>query len=828
MARPSTRPRSSRRGTWCGALLVLAAAVALLAGPTGAPPARAQMMVTFPPVPKPPPRPARSDDQMLVRAEEINYDYSNERVSAVGNVQLYYGNSTLEADRVIYDQKTKRLHAEGNVTLTQEDGTVTHGEIMDLSDDYRDGFVDSLRLDAPEQTRFAATRAERTEGNYTVFHNGVYTACQPCQDNPTKPPQWQVKAARIIHDQNEKMLYFEDARLEFLGVPMAYMPYMSAPDPTVKRKTGVLTPGFSSSTVYGVGVTVPYYFALAPDYDFTFAPMITSKQGPLLQGEWRQRLLTGSYTIRATGLFQADKDVFIQDGVKTPGYLDWRGSVQSWGQFNLSDKWVWGWDGTLLSDKTYLQDYGLIRSTSITSLMGFVTPDYALSQIYLAGRGDRSYFEARAMYFYGYSAADDQTQLPVVHPVIDHDYVFKNPIFGGELSFHNNLISLSRENANFDPITQNALNTGLCALTSADPARVNASNCLLRGVPGNYTRASTEWNWKRTVIDQYGQMFTPFVSVRGDFADMTIADQTGVSNYIRTGQTDIGRVMPVAGVEYRYPLINVQSWGTQTVEPIAQLIVRPNETGVGAFPNEDAQSLIFDDSNLFKVNKFSGWDRAEGGGRANVGVQYTAQFNRGGNVNVLFGQSYQLFGQNSFALGGTSNTGLNSGLDTAASDYVARASYQPNSTLMFTSRFRLSEQDFTLQRTELEAVAAFGRWTTTLMYGNYAAQPLIGFLNRREGILGTARVKLTPNWVLLGGAGYDLHANQVSQTQIGVGYIDDCLILAFNYITSYAYSGSVSVNHSYMAQVTLRTLGGTTNSGAGGTGLGGGAFGGTH
>src|SRR5262249_55642479 len=267
---------------------------------------------------------------------------------------------------------------EGNVTLTQEDGTVTHGEIMDLSDDYRDGFVDSLRLDAPEQTRFAATRAERTEGNYTVFHNGVYTACQPCQDNPTKPPQWQVKAARIIHDQNEKMLYFEDARLELLGVPMAYLPYMSAPDPTVKRKTGVLTPTFGTGTVYGASVTIPYYFALAPDYDFTFAPMITSKQGPLLQGEWRQRLLTGSYTIRATGMFQADKDVFIQDGVKTPGYLDWRGSVQSWGQFNLSDKWVWGWDGTLLSDKTYLQDYGLLRSTSITNLMGFVTPDYAL------------------------------------------------------------------------------------------------------------------------------------------------------------------------------------------------------------------------------------------------------------------------------------------------------------------------------------------------------------------------------------------------------------------------------------------------------------------
>ena len=174
---------------------------------------------------------------MLVQAREIDYDYANHRVSAVGNVQIYYGGSTLEADKVIYDQTTKRLHAEGNVRLTEEDGKVTYGDIMDLSDDYRDGFVNSLRLDSPDQTRMAAARAERTGGNYTVFHNGVYTACKPCKDDPKKPPLWQVKAARIIHDQGEKMIYFEDASLEFFGQPIAWLPYFSTPDPTVKRKT---------------------------------------------------------------------------------------------------------------------------------------------------------------------------------------------------------------------------------------------------------------------------------------------------------------------------------------------------------------------------------------------------------------------------------------------------------------------------------------------------------------------------------------------------------------------------------------------------------------
>ena len=546
--------------------------------------------------------------------------------------------------------------------------------------------------------------------------------------------------------------------------------------------------------------------------------MITTRQGPLLQGEWRQRLLNGSYSIRATGVFQQDKELFLG----TPGDRDWRGSVETYGQFNLSDKWVWGWDGTLLSDRNYLYDYGLIRNLQVSNILKFVTPDYALSQLYLAGRGDRSYFDARAMYFYGLSPLDNQGQLPVVHPVIDHDYVFKSPIFGGELGFHNNLISLSRDTANFDPISQAAINGGLCLPTTADPAAINTANCLLRGVPGNYTRASSEWNWKRTVIDGYGQMFTPFVMVRGDVANINVSAQPGVSNYINVGETDIGRVMPTAGIEYRYPLINVQSWGTQTIEPIAQLIVRPNETLVGSFPNEDAQSLIFDDSNLFKINKFSGWDRVEGGGRANVGVQYTAQFNRGGNVNVLFGQSYQLFGLNSFALGGLTNTGLNSGLDTAQSDYVARASYQPNSLFTFTSRFRFGQEDFTLQRSELETTASFGRWSTSVMYGSYAAQPALGLLNRREGILANARLKLNPNWLLMGGGGYDIRTHQLTQTQIGLGYIDDCLILALNYITSYAYSGSVSVNHTYMMQLTLRTLGGNTSTGAGNAALGGG------
>jgi LPS-assembly protein len=271
--------------------------------------------------------------------------------------------------------------------------------------------------------------------------------------------------------------------------------------------------------------------------------------------------------------------------------------------------------------------------------------------------------------------------------------------------------------------------------------------------------------------------------------------------------------MPTIGLEYRYPFISTQTWGTQTIEPIAQVIARPNETQIGKFQNEDAQTLVFDDGNLFRVDKFSGYDRVEGGGRANYGAQYTAQFNQGGFVNMLFGQSYQLFGQNSFAQPSPTNTGLDSGLDTRASDYVARASYQPNSTYKLTARFRFSHDDFTLQRAEYEVSANFNRWSTSLLYGDYAAQPDIGYIDRRQGFLGTASVKLDANWILRGSALYDVRNHNFTSNMIGLAYMDDCLILALNYITNYTYgTGAAVLNHTVMLQLSLRTLGGTTVS----------------
>ncbi|HYS48461.1 MAG TPA: LPS-assembly protein LptD [Xanthobacteraceae bacterium] len=755
--------------------------------------------------------------QMLVKADELNYDYSNNRVIALGSVQIYYSGTRLEADKVVYDQKTKRLRAEGNVWLRDADGKVITGDTLDLTDDFRDGFVDSLRLEGTDKTRFAAPRATRSPDQITVFESGVYTACEPCADDPRKPPKWQVKATRIIHDEVEKMIYFENARLEFFGIPMFWWPYMSAPDPSVQRKTGWLPPTFSTTGNYGLAVTTPYYWALAPNYDLTLTPTVTTKQGLLMQAEWRQRTETGSFNIKAAGIYQLDPQAFAdRNGANYPGAIKARGSLEGSGRFALNERWTWGWDALLVSDKTFFQDYGL---------QGYVTQNYnsfrnaisdtGTSQLYLTGRGDRSYFDARVMYTLGLSLADSQSQLPVIHPVVDYVYVFGQPIMGGEVSVRTNLTSLTRESAEFDAISRNAITNNLCAPTTADPAMKTPANCLLRGIPGTYSRVSAEATWRRTIVDPIGQVFTPFVSLRADVASALIQGEPGVSSFVPPGENTVARAMPTVGLEYRYPFIGVQSWGTQTIEPIAQLIARPSETNIGKLPNEDAQSLIFDDSNLFKVNKFSGWDREEGGTRVNYGVQYTAQFNQGGTISALAGQSYHLFGTNSFAVADTANTGLDSGLQTQRSDYVARVSYQPDKTYMFTTRVRLDQETMAVQRAEVEGRANFERWSLSLLYGNYAAQPDIGFLARREGVLGSALLKVTPNWAVLGAARYDVTNAQFNQYRLGFGYIDDCLAISMSYITDYGYTYSpvtnnsiqAGINHTVMLQMSLRTLG---------------------
>ena len=249
--------------------------------------------------------------------------------------------------------------------------------------------------------------------------------------------------------------------------------------------------------------------------------------------------------------------------------------------------------------------------------------------------------------------------------------------------------------------------------------------------------------------------------------------------------------MPIVGLEYRYPLINVQPWGTTTVEPIAQVIVRPNETNIGKLPNEDAQSFVFDDGNLFKVDKFSGWDRVEGGGRVNVGVQLDhavqpRRLRQRPVRPVLPAVRHELVrGRRRRPIPAWTAASTPAGPTMWRASPISRTASSPSRRGTASTR-----TTSTCSASSSKARANFDRCRVQALYGNYATQPELGFLNRREGILGGVSYKVTQNWAVLAAARYDIDAHKFDQTRLGVGYIDDCLILALNYITNYTYSGN--------------------------------------
>ena len=795
---------------------------------------------------------AKPGERMVVDARELVYDKDNNTVSAVGDVQILYQGRTIEADRVVYDRQSKRVVATGNARITESNGTVITGDRFNLTDDFRDGFIDSLRVVNTDKTRFSAPRAERTDGEVFVFDKGIYTACEPCVDQPERPPFWQVRAARIIHKKSEQMIYYEDARLEFAGVPIAYIPYMSGPDATVKRKTGFLAPKFINTKALGYGVGLPYFINLAPNYDLTLTPTYLTRQGFLGQAEWRHRFVNGSYNIRAAGIFQQDKDAYLKSPLGA-GDDTFRGSLETSGKVFLNPRWTFSWDVAGSTDRYFFKNYR-IRSESLT------TTSYlqeSTSTVALNGQSADAWFDMRGYYFQPLTYTDWQKQQPVVAPVVDYNKrIHKPSMIGGELSFTVNLTSLTREAASYKALTpgnQSYLITSSGNTVTGQPAYSLFDGCvvyqkdkyLVTGLAGSISRATAEVDWRRNIVDPIGQVWTPYASIRADLFSInpntTKYTNANVTTIADASDEVFGRAMPAIGLMYRFPFIASTSWGTHILEPVAQIVARPNETNSLRVANEDSQSLVFDDTNLFEWNKFSGYDRVEGGSRANIGLRYSGTFGTESYANLLVGQSYHLGGRNSYASGDLVNAGLNSGLDTRRSDYIAKAQYQPFKGLLLQAGGRFNESNFETQRIDASAVFSYKFLSTSVGYGRYEPQPDLGITRRREGLSITQSVSFAQYWSVRGSVLFDLdkykydreryrealasyqvyggtnptYPNtgpfQTASTSVGLRYQDECTIFDVSYIQSYAdravNGARTNDTRTVMFRLELRTLG---------------------
>ena len=721
-----------------------------------------------------------ADERMLVESDQIVYDYDNDTVSAVGNVRIYYGAYTLEAERVTYNQSTGRLVASGQVRLIDPTGATFYSEHVDITDDFRDGFVQSLRVDTPQRTYFTAARAERQQGETTTFVDGAYTACEPCTDQPEKPPLWNVRAAKIVVNHNERMVYFTDAKLEFFGMPVAWLPYFAMPDPSVSRKSGFLMPAIGYSAKLGFSGSLPYYWAVAPNADLTITPTVYTKQGFLGQAEWRHRVAHGQYTIAAAGINQRDKDAFDP---ASASYRDLRGGVRTTGVYHINQDWTLGWDATLSSDRTFTRDYRVLNGDTSETI----------STVHLTGLSDRNYLEARASHFQvltetsaapiGDPGKYDQGRQALVTPVVDYRRVADHAYLGGEVSLTSNVTTLTR--------------------SEDDPFEVDATN-YFHGTEGTFVRATKELAWQRRVVGPMGQVITPFASVRGDvfFLDQDTAAAI-------TGDGTVARVTPAVGVEFSLPVLVSDGASTQIIEPRAQLIVRPDEMGAGTLPNNDAQSLVFDVSNLFDRDKFSGYDRVEGGTRLNVGVQYRGTFANGISVDGTIGQSIHLLGDNPYDAGSDpiANVGPVSGLETRFSDIVAGLTVDTGFGPRIAARGRFDESTLDVNRMELEATAAMGPVTASAAYLYLRDNPNSEVTAPASVVHGAASINLAENWRAFGSFAYDVASSAIASDSFGVAFDNECLTISLAYSETRESYTDIEPDRWLNFRLQLRTLG---------------------
>lgn len=697
-------------------------------------------------------KPIPKGTRVEVVADRLTYDKKTEVATATGTVQLTYGPYVLTATNVSYNMKTGVFSANGSVVLREPNGNVLEADSAQLKDSFREGFANHVKALLTNDVTITAHYAQRYEDGNIIYERATYTACKDCEEKTGSPPAWQIVAKQARHDTRDRTIHYDDARLEVAGVPVLWTPYLAYPDPTVKRRTGFLLPSLKSGG-FGVGVVTPYFWDIAPNMDMTFSPMWTTQQGPLGDLEFRHRLASGMYTLHGYGIYELNPDG--GHAVEQP----WRGAARTTGDFRINDTWTWGWDGTVTSGKDFLSDYDLDDRNMLASY------------VQATGLSDRNYTKAQMIHWQTLVQNDNQREMPSATPFVTGDYVLGEPVLGGEMSFQFNAYALERDIAVDDP-----------------------ERGLMLGTQQTHAEASA--GWKRQMIQPSGLVVTPFAQLRSDFyfsQDVPDAEGENDTNFYLT---------PTAGLDVRMPFAGSHGSFQSIVTPVAQIIAAPSEDIDDADANEDAITLNFDTSNLFLSDRFTGYDRREGGVRANAGVNYTLLSPGGGFLRASIGESFHIAGKNSFTDG--------SGLEGTSSNLVGAVALQMTQGVTLGYQARVEEDLSRINTQEAALGLTLGDFSGSLGYADIRKAEAYGRPHDGEQIWGEAEYLLNEVWSVFGGMRYDLEEDRLMQDKIGLAYDIDCMRVELAYAMS--RDDEFGVNNDGKEQrvevgVELRTLG---------------------
>ncbi len=697
--------------------------------------------------------PTPGQGSAAVEADRLSYDAKSDEIAAEGDVLLSYQGYSIRAASIRYNQKTGAMTASGGVAVKDPAGDVFQMDSIEVSGGIKDAFINSLTLTTSAGALVTAKDVHYSSTLATILTEAAYTPCGLCQDAKGRTIGWKVKTARMYYDHDHASVTLEQPTLELLGIPVAWLPWFWVPDPTQPRARGLRMPKLDWDWQRGASLAVPYFVPVGQNLDVVLTPELMSRQGALMGGEINWRLPNfGSIDIKASGLYQLDPGAYAGK----VGDRDWRGAIQTSGKFTPAAHWKAGWSYSTFTDNAYLTDYD------------FTNADSSVNEVYGTYLNDMTYLDMRVQRFNrlgNYTAADDDKQA-MNAPLVSFDHIQELAPGYGRAHISGELLSTVR---------------------NADQTGTRNGVDYVFGNQGYKQHLMLEAGWENQYVLPGGVTATPYLGARLDAASYDRTTPAIPAPYPTTPDSTLLSLTPIAAMDFRWPLVAHNGLDTHLLEPIAQLVYRGSSTTAVGITNDDAQSFVFDTSNLFSYNKFSGIDRQETGLRANIGGHYLGNFADGSWLDLIAGQSFFLAGTNALGITDASQVGTDTGLGSTASYFVASAQGGWSNGISGGAKLQLDTTSFKIARAGVGVNYVPGNgWTAGADYIYIAPQPALGTVLPQHEITGRVGVPVYDYWTLAAGLTYNLDKMDWYKASTGLTYDDGYLKFGVDgHVTNY-------------------------------------------
>lgn len=704
--------------------------------------------------------PAAQATTIEFSADQVTYDSDADLVTASGAVRMSREGNYLAAEQVVWNRKSGEVRAQGNVVMVTPQGDKLIGEDVVLTDTLRDGTVHNLLVVLESGGRIAAAQGKRS-GDTTTLRNAIYSPCPVT--TPTgcpRRPSWSITATQVINDPAHQRVQFHGGRLQLFGINLPLLPVFSI-GTAADGVTGVLVPDISYSTKKGFELAVPYHWQIAPNRDLTITPHVYSGVLPALEGKYRQLGSLGAFQLGGFityGDIESSNPNAVNDiiGRGVRAYVEGNGKAQLDPNWSITGSFRWA------SDKTVAQRYDISRDDR---LRNFINAERIDSDSYLSIAG---------WAFQGLRFDDVQKQIPIALPAIDARLRLGDDILGGKIELQANSLSIIR----------------------------------IEGQDTQRAFASAQWDLRR--LTPWGQEVDLTAFARGDIYHTDNAASTPVAVYSGTDGWH-WRGIGALAADVKWPFVGPAFGGIQRIVPRVQLVLTPPTPNLD-IPNEDARSIDLEDSNLFALNRFPGYDRWEDGSRITYGLDWSLDRS---NLSIManIGQSYRITRRPGIFPEGT-------GLTDRLSDIVGRTQIRFGRLIDITHRYRIDKTDFTFRRNELDLTIGTDQTYAQIGYLrlNRDIDPTIEDLRDKEELRVAGRVKFHRYWSVFGATVIDLTGKAEDplsladgyapvRNRLGIAYEDECLELGLTWRRDYEHIGAFRKGSTFGFHLALKGLG---------------------